>query len=84
MWLRGDDGRPLEGSSAEHPGEICILDLFNERRCPCAEEFEGQNVIEICAQHVESAPEPPSSRLGRPIAPEERIPRSGAICGRKR
>jgi serine/threonine protein kinase len=30
--------------------------------------FEGQNVIEICAQHVESAPEPPSARLGRPIA----------------
>jgi len=29
--------------------------------------FEGQNVIEICAQHVESSPDPPSSRLGRPI-----------------
>jgi serine/threonine protein kinase len=29
--------------------------------------FEGKSVIEICSQHLERAPTPPSQRLGAPI-----------------
>jgi serine/threonine-protein kinase len=29
--------------------------------------FEGQTVIEICTQHLKSAPVPPAERLGRPV-----------------
>ncbi|MDH4063265.1 MAG: serine/threonine protein kinase [Acidobacteriota bacterium] len=29
--------------------------------------FRGNTVIEVCAQHLSSMPEPPSARLGRPI-----------------
>ena len=32
--------------------------------------FSGKNVIEICSQHLHDAPEPPSRRLGREVAPE--------------
>jgi serine/threonine-protein kinase len=36
--------------------------------------FEGTNAIEICAQHISTAPEPPSSRAERALNPDfERI-----------
>jgi serine/threonine protein kinase len=31
--------------------------------------FTGVTVVEICLKHVREAPEPPSTRLGRPIDP---------------
>jgi hypothetical protein len=36
--------------------------------------FRGQSVVEVCAHHLHTPPEPPSRRLGRPVPPElERI-----------
>jgi hypothetical protein len=32
--------------------------------------FEGESVIEICAQHVQATPQPPSERAGRKIDPD--------------
>jgi serine/threonine protein kinase len=32
--------------------------------------FAGQSIVEVCSHHLHSAPEPPSSRLGRPVAPD--------------
>jgi serine/threonine-protein kinase len=32
--------------------------------------FTGQSIVEVCSHHLHSAPEPVSSRLGKPIAPE--------------
>jgi serine/threonine-protein kinase len=32
--------------------------------------FTGKSVLEVCAQHLHSAPEPPSSRLRAPVAPD--------------
>ena len=32
--------------------------------------FTGENVLEVCSHHLHSTPEPLSSRLGKPIAPE--------------
>jgi serine/threonine-protein kinase len=29
--------------------------------------FQGRSVVEICAHHLHTPPEPPSRRLGRPI-----------------
>ena len=31
--------------------------------------FEGETLMEICMKHVKAAPEPPSARLGRLVAP---------------
>jgi serine/threonine-protein kinase len=30
--------------------------------------FDGKSILEVCAQHLHSAPEPPSTRLGAPVA----------------
>ena len=32
--------------------------------------FRGTSIVEVCAHHLHTAPEPPSSRLGRAVAPE--------------
>jgi serine/threonine-protein kinase len=32
--------------------------------------FRGPSIVEVCAHHLHRPPEPPSSRLGRAIAPE--------------
>ena len=32
--------------------------------------FGGSSVVEVCSHHLHSAPEPPSKRLGAPIAPD--------------
>jgi len=32
--------------------------------------FTGQSIVEVCSHHLHSAPEPVSSRLGTPVAPE--------------
>lgn len=32
-----------------------------------APPFAGRSIVEICGQHLHSAPEPPSQRLGRPM-----------------
>lgn len=32
--------------------------------------FEGESIVEVCGQHLHSAPEPLSSRLGKPVLPE--------------
>lgn len=32
--------------------------------------FEGATVVEVCAHHLHTAPEPPSLRLGRPLPPD--------------
>jgi serine/threonine-protein kinase len=32
--------------------------------------FEGKSVVEVCAHHLHTKPEPPSERLGRPVAPD--------------
>ena len=31
--------------------------------------FSGRTVVEVCAAHLHTAPEPPSARLGRPLTP---------------
>ncbi len=55
--------------------------------------FDGQSIVDICTQHVQSDPQPPSQRLGRPIdedlervilnclakRPEDRPPRAEAL-----
>ncbi|MBW2547915.1 MAG: serine/threonine protein kinase [Deltaproteobacteria bacterium] len=32
--------------------------------------FTGQSIVEVCSHHLHSTPEPLSSRLGKPIAPD--------------
>ncbi|MEY4544482.1 MAG: hypothetical protein RL685_677 [Pseudomonadota bacterium] len=32
--------------------------------------FSGRSIVELCAHHLHSLPEPPSARLGRPVAPD--------------
>jgi eukaryotic-like serine/threonine-protein kinase len=32
--------------------------------------FEGKTIMEICRHHLDTSPQPPSERLGRPIAPD--------------
>jgi hypothetical protein len=32
--------------------------------------FEGRTLVEVCSHHLHSKPEPPSSRLGRPVPPD--------------
>ncbi len=32
--------------------------------------FGGNSIVEVCAQHLHSVPEPPSRRLGTPVAPD--------------
>lgn len=32
-----------------------------------APPFDGRTVVEICGHHLHTPPEPPSSRLGRPV-----------------
>lgn len=32
--------------------------------------FGGRSMLEVCAQHMTAVPEPPSIRLGRPVAPD--------------
>jgi eukaryotic-like serine/threonine-protein kinase len=32
--------------------------------------FSGKSILEVCTHHLHSVPEPPSTRLGAPVAPD--------------
>ena len=32
--------------------------------------FGGKSILEVCAHHLHSVPDPPSTRLGAPVAPD--------------
>jgi serine/threonine-protein kinase len=32
--------------------------------------FDGRSILEVCAHHLHSVPDPPSTRLGTPVTPD--------------
>jgi serine/threonine-protein kinase len=59
----------LEPGSIDHRIDIYALGCVGYFLVTGRQVFQGNNTLEVCAQHLNSTPVPPSERLGRKVPP---------------